>query len=148
MSIFAEAAAEPPVIARPTGPALTASEIAATLVPGVVSLLLAGVIAAVLGALEDEHRLSAAALGQCATLEALVMGVVTGGAAAWLPARHLRLIAIVSGAALGLLDLATMGTHSTAILVLRTLAGVPDGILLWITIGMIARSAVNRKSVV
>jgi hypothetical protein len=145
MNIFAEAASEPPVITHPTGPALTAGEIAATLVPGVVSLLLAGVIAAVLGALEDEHRLSAAALGQCATLEALVMGVVTGAAAAWLPARHMRLIAIVSGTALGLLDLATMGAHSSAILILRTLAGVPDGILLWITIGMIARSAVPGR---
>ena len=133
--------------ASPDGgtPLFTFSRIAAALVPGVVSLLLAGVIASVLGALVDEHRLTAAEIGECATLEALVMGVVTGVAAAFLPARHLRIIGLAAGIALGLLDFATMGAHSTGVLFLRSLAGIPDGILLWITIGMIARSAVPAR---
>jgi len=145
MNIFAEAAAEQPLGGIPIGPPPTRREIFATIVPGVVSLLLGGVVAIVLGALQDEHRLSAAGIGLCATLEALVMAIVTGAAAAALPPRHLRLIGIVSSLALGVLDLATMGAQSTAIMVLRTLAGIPDGILLWLTIGMIARSAVPAR---
>ncbi|MGD0189173.1 MAG: hypothetical protein ABSD74_00375 [Rhizomicrobium sp.] len=143
MTVSADA--ELPVVAESVGPPLTIRQVAASISLGVISLLLAGVIASVLGALQDEHRLSAESMGICATLEALVMGLVTGAAAAWLPANRLRLIGCVAAASLGVIDIATMGAHSTAILVLRTLAGVPDGILLWITIGMIARTAVPAR---
>jgi hypothetical protein len=143
MSVSAEA--KTPVIAETVGPPLTIPQVAATISVGVISLLMAGVIATILGALQDEHRLSAAGIGQVATLEALVMGIVTGAAAAWLPARRLRLIGMAAAAALGTLDMLTMGAHSATIFVLRTLAGVPDGILLWITIGMIARSEVPAR---
>jgi hypothetical protein len=145
MTRTAETIADAPAVAEVVGPPLTAREIVSTLALGVISLLLAGVVATVLGALQDEHRLSAAGIGQCATLESLVMGLTTGIAAAWLPARHLRSIGVLASAALAVVDLATMGAHSTGILILRTLAGVPDGLLLWITIGMIARSAVPAR---
>jgi hypothetical protein len=145
MTITAETNAVMPVIPGPAGPPPTMREAFSAIALGVISLLLLGVVATVLGALQDEHRLSAAGIGQVATLEALVMGLTTGAAAAWLPARHLRWIGAVSAAALGVIDLATMGSHSSGIFVLRTLAGVPDGLLLWITIGMIARSAVPAR---
>ena len=127
------------------GPPLAARQITAALALGVISLLVSGVLPSVLGALQDEHRLSASAIGWTATLEALVMGGVTGLAAAFLPAERLRLIGAAASAALGLLDVATMGAQQSTILVLRTLAGIPDGILLWICIGMIARSAVPAR---
>jgi hypothetical protein len=134
-----------PVVAESVGPPLAIRQVVASISFGVIALLLMGVVASVLGALQDEHRLSAAGIGLCATLEALVTGLVTGAAAAWLPAKRLRLIGGVAAAALGAIDFATMGAHSTAILVLRTAAGVPDGLLLWITIGMIARTAVPAR---
>ena len=137
--------ARTPTVAEVVGPPLNIREVSAAITLGVISLLLTGVVATVLGALQDEHRLSAAGIGQCATLEALVMGLTTGTAAAWLPPRHLKWIGAISAAALGMLDLATMGAQSNGILVLRTLAGIPDGLLLWITIGMIARSSVPAR---
>ncbi len=145
MIVAAETPDGEPVVVETVGRPLIAREAVAAIAPGVVALLLSGVIAMVLGALADEHRLSAAGIGECATLEALVMGLTTGIAAAVLPPTRLRLVGVVSAAALGVLDLATMGAHSVSILILRTLAGVPDGLLLWITIGMIARSAVPAR---
>lgn len=145
MTITTQPAAGAAAVAEIVGPPLSVSEVSSAIALGVISLLLAGIIATVLGALADEHRLTAAGIGQCATLEGLVMGITTGGAAAWLPQRQLRWVGAISAATLGILDLATMGAHATSILILRTLAGVPEGLLLWITIGMIARSAVPAR---
>lgn len=134
-----------PVIAEVVGPPLPAHVAAAAIALGVISLLIAGVTASVLGALADEHRLSVSGIGLCAMLEGLVMGVATSAAATALPPRRLRLIAAVASAALGIVDLATMGAHASAIYALRALAGIPEGLLLWITVGMIARSAVPAR---
>lgn len=134
-----------PVVAEAAGPPIAASQAAAAIALGVISLLFAGVMAPVLGALADEHRLSVEGIGLCATLEGLTMGLTTAVAAMAFPPRYLRLFGIGSSAALGILDFATMGAHSSAIYVLRTLAGIPEGILLWITVGMIARSAVPAR---
>lgn len=122
------------------GPDLPLSEAAAAMALGVVSLLLAGVLPAVLGALADEHRLSAAGIGLTATFEALAMGLSTAAAGIVLKPKRLRLIAAVSALMLAGCDLGSMGAAGSGVMVLRTLAGVPEGILLWITVGMIART--------
>lgn len=124
---------------------LGAKEAASTIGLGVVSLFVAGVLPALLGAFEDEHRLSASALGLAATYEALTMGAATAIAAMVLPPRHLRLIGVGASLALALLDLAGLGGHEAIILVSRALAGIPEGLLLWITVGMIVRSETPER---
>jgi hypothetical protein len=118
---------------------------AAALALGVVSLLLAGVLPAILGALATEHRLSASGIGETATYEALAMGLSTAAAGLWLPPRRLRLIGATASLALAAADFASMHAHFTGVMIIRALAGVPEGVLLWITIGMIARTATPER---
>lgn len=127
------------------GPDLSQAQTTAIIAIGVISLLVAGVLPALLGALVDEHRLTAAGLGQCATLEGLSMGLSTAIAAAMLKTNHLRPIAMVGSLALMAMNLLSMHAHDSGLLVMRALAGIPEGLLLWITIGMIARSALPER---
>src|ERR1700722_6233706 len=83
---------EEPLIHEAFGPAFTPVEAGATIAMGVVSLLIAGVLALLLGQLADEHRLSASAIGLAAAFEAVTMGVTTGLAGVFLKARRLRLL--------------------------------------------------------
>jgi len=127
------------------GPAFTPVEAGATIAMGVVSLLIAGVLAVLLGGLADEHRLSASDIGVAAALEAVTMGIVAGLSGVFLKPRRLRLLGVGATLALALLDFATIRLHDNGILAVRAMAGVPEGLLLWITIGMIARTAVSER---
>lgn len=134
-----------PQVHDAVGPDIPLHEAAAALALGVVSLLLAGVLAAVLGALAEEHRLSAAGIGLAATFEALSMGLATAAAGILLKPKRLRLIAILASLALGACDLASFHAAGEAVMAIRTAAGIPEGVLLWITIGMIARTATPER---
>jgi len=127
------------------GPPLAASQAAAALALGVISLLMAGILPTMLGALADEHRLSAAGIGQCATYEALSMAGFTALAGIVLKAERLRLIGALASLALAAVEVATMGASGNAVLVVRTVAGLPEGVLLWIAIGMIARTQTPER---
>ena len=127
------------------GPDLSAREAASALGFGVVSLLFAGVLPALLGALADEGRLSAAGFGRVASLEALSMGISTALAGILLPPKRLRLIGLAATIALSAIDFAARGADEGTILLLRLLAGVAEGILLWISVGMIARSETPER---
>jgi len=133
------------VVHEVVGPAFGGVEAGAAIAIGVVSLLIAGVLAVLLGQLADEHRLSAAGIGLAATLEALTMGVTTGLVGVFLKPRRLRLLGVAATLGLALVDLATIRMHDNGILAVRALAGIPEGLLLWITIGMIARTAVPER---
>lgn len=124
---------------------LTPLQAGSTIGLGVVSLIVAGVLPALLGALQDEHRLSAAGIGLCATLEALTMAIATGAASAALPPRRLRLIGVVASLLLAALDFGGIGLSENGILAVRTAAGIPEGILLWIAVVMIVRSEVPER---
>jgi len=123
----------------------TSLETGAILFAGVVGVLILGLQPVLLGALVDEHRLSVPALGQVATLELLTMAVAASLAAARLRTDRLRLVCALCGLALAVFDFATMRLEGTGILVARALAGIPSGILMWITAGMITRSAVPHR---
>ena len=112
---------------------------------GIVSLLLAGVLPAILGSLVDEHRLSASGIGLVASIEALSMGLATGAASTWLPARRLRLIAVVALVALALADYSTIHASGSTVMTVRGLAGLPEGVLLWIMTSMIARTQTPER---
>jgi hypothetical protein len=121
------------------------SQASAALALGVVSLLLAGVLPAIFGAMGEEGRLHANEFGLTATFEGLVMGLTTAAAGVLLPPRHLKWIGAGASLALALCDFASVGTHGLSVMIVRALAGVPEGVLLWITIGMIARTRTPER---
>jgi MFS family permease len=133
------------VVHEAVGPSLTPLEAGAAIAIGVISLLIAGEIAILLGALSDDHRLSAQNIGVAAALEALSMGIVTGLAGVFLKPRRLRWLGIGASLALAIVDFAVTGAHDNGVLALRALAGIPEGLLLWITIGMIARTELPER---
>jgi hypothetical protein len=132
-------------VADAIGPPLPVREAVAALSLGVVSLLMAGVIPALLGALAAEGRLSAAGIGQSATLEGLSMGIFTGLAGVLLKPERLRWIAAASALVLVALEIATTRVSGGGILLVRAAAGLPEGLLLWVSIGMIARTELPER---
>jgi hypothetical protein len=133
------------VVHEAVGPPLSPREAGAAIAIGVVSLLLAGFLSILLGALADEHRLSAQGIGLAAMLEALVLGASTGLCAMALKPERLKLIGVVASLGMAAANLAMLGVHGGGVFVVRGLAGVPEGVLLWITIGMIARTEVPER---
>ncbi len=127
------------------GPALEPLGAGGAIGVGVNSLLALGVIPVLLGSLVDEHRLSAPDIGLAAMAELLTMGVVTGLAGMVRTPRRLRLIAVLASLALVASDLAVLGASGPSILALRGAAGAAEGLLLWITVGMIARTVTPER---
>src|SRR4029077_4274205 len=90
-------------------------------------------------------RLSVSGIGLTATFEALAMGLTTAAASTWLPAARLKSIAFAGLIALALADYAKMQAHGTGVMIVRALAGLPEGILLWIMTSMIARTKTPER---
>jgi hypothetical protein len=137
----------PSVAADPTWKheSFTPLETSVVLFAGVIGVLILGLQPVLLGALVDEHRLSLPELGEVATLELLTMAAAASLAGARLRPERLRLVAVLAGLGLAVCDAATIRCHGSGILALRALAGIPSGILMWITAGMITRSALPHR---
>jgi hypothetical protein len=127
------------------GPALTPVEAAGALGVGVNSLLVLGVIPVLLGALVSEHRLTDQGIGQAGAIEVLTMGAATGLVGAVLKPQRLKTIGVVGSVLLAGVDLATAQASGAGILAMRGLAGVVEGVLLWITVAMISRTATPER---
>jgi hypothetical protein len=134
-----------PKVSDAVGPDLPLGEAVAALAVGVVSLLLAGVLPALLGALADEHRLSASGIGLTATFEALAMGLATAAAGIFLKPNHLKWIGGIAAIVLATCDFATLHAQGASIMIIRTAAGIPEGLLLWIAVSMIARTRTPER---
>lgn len=108
---------------------------------GVVALLIAGLQPVVLGGLAEAGRLSASGIGLAATAELLALGLACGVAAAGLKPTGLR--AKLAWACVGhaLCNLASLWAADGALIALRGVSGLFAGVMLWATVGMIARSA-------
>jgi len=133
------------MVAEVAGAPFTRTEAAAAIALGLIALLVAGLFGILLATLRAEGRLSAAGIGQTAMLEALTTGLVTGGAGIVLKPVRLRMIAVIAAVVLAALNLATLPTSGTGLMLVRALAGVPEGILLWISIGFISRTATPER---
>jgi hypothetical protein len=144
---LSSAAVEAPddMVAEVAGPPFTATEAAAAIALGLLALLIAGLMGLLLAALSEEGRLSASGIGLTAMLEALSTGVVTGAAGIVLKPVRLRAVALVAAAVLVALDLATVRASGQGVLAVRALAGLPEGVLLWISIGFISRTATPER---
>jgi predicted MFS family arabinose efflux permease len=127
------------------GPPLTFWPAFAVIALGVIALNIIGVVPVLLGALQDEHRLSAAGIGETAMLELVAMGVSTGLCGAFLKAARMKTIGVLGCIALAAADLATVFASGSGVLLVRTAAGVPEGVLIWITVGMIVRSRTPER---
>lgn len=133
------------VVHEAAGPAFTPVEAASAIGVGVNSLLVLGVLPALLGALADEHRLTNSQIGLSAMLELLAMGISTGLCGLIRRPRYLRLTGLGASLGLAAVDLAGMGAHEVVLLALRGTAGAIEGVLLWITIGFIVRTATPER---
>jgi predicted MFS family arabinose efflux permease len=127
------------------GPALTGVQAAATIGVGVNSLMFAGVLAVLLGALADEHRLSASQIGLAATTEGLAMGLSTAAMGLIRRPERLRLVGVAASLALAALNLAAMYARDGVLVGLRGATGACEGVLLWITVSMIARTVTPER---
>ncbi len=127
------------------GPSLTGREAAATLAVGVNSLLVLGILPGLLGALADEHRLTASGIGLTATTEALCMGLCTGAMGLIRRPGRVRLIAVAASVGLAAVDLISTTAADLPLMALRGLAGAVEGVLLWITVSMIARTVTPER---
>jgi len=119
---------------------MTPVEIVAMLFVGSVGIMIAGLQPQLLGALAQEGRLTDAELGRAATAELLTIGIGAGVAGGMFKPVGLRWWGAGASLALMLIDILVGGeSHLTAIFN-RALAGLAEGIMLWIPVGMIARS--------
>ena len=127
------------------GPSITGLQAGATIGVGVNSLMFAGVLPILLGALADEHRLSAAGIGLTATTEALAMGLSTAAMGLVRRPERLRLIGVAASLAVAVLNLIAMRADGATIIALRGATGACEGVLLWITVSMIARTVTPER---
>ena len=127
------------------GPPLSFSQAFAVIALGVFALNIVGVVPVLLGALQDEHRLSASGIGITAMLELLSMGVSTGLCGAMLQPARMKTIGVIGSLALAGLHIATLYASGLGVFLVRTAAGVPEGVLLWITVGMVVRSRTPER---
>ncbi len=127
------------------GPPLTPRAAVACVAVGINSLLSIGVLPALLGAMADEHRLTAAQIGLAAMIELLAMGVVTAGLGLMRRPRRLRLIGAAASLGLAGADLAALHAGGATALAARGAAGAMEGVLLWITVSMIARTLTPER---
>jgi hypothetical protein len=98
-----------------------------------------------LGALVDARRLSDADLGVAAMLELFAMGLAAGLAGALAAPRRLKLLGVSAAVLLAAANLCCLRAAGGAILALRALAGVPEGLLIWLAVGMIARARTPER---
>lgn len=122
------------------GPAVPLAGVSALIGFGVLSLLVTGVLSELLGAMVDEGRITSAGLGYAATLEAWAMAI--GVAVCSITLAPARLRTIGGGATIVLVaaNLATMGSNGGAIYAARGIAGLAEGVMLWMASAMIVRT--------
>lgn len=122
------------------GASPSGGQLAAILLIGTMGMLICGVQPVLLGSLVLEHRLSSAALGWAVTAEfvTLALGIWLAGTF-WKPTRMRSRIALAAVLAI-VADCLVVREHGTQVLINRALAGVPEGVLVWVTACMVARS--------
>jgi DHA1 family inner membrane transport protein len=120
---------------------LSPIERSVTMFLGIAGVLIGGMAPLLLGGLAEEGRLTASQIGLAAMAEALAMGISTGLAAAVLRPGRLWMIGGTAAFVHMLATLASLWSTGAEIILCRMMTGFAGGILLWITIGMIARSA-------
>src|ERR1700736_293379 len=131
--------------ARWIGPRPAASGITALLLIGTVGMMMCGVQPVLLGTLVIEGRLTAAGLGWTTTAEFLTLGIGIMAAGAWFKPRHLRSRATLAALIAAIADTAIVTESGWEIIANRVIAGLAEGVLVWVAICMIARSSMPAR---
>ena len=111
--------------------------IVAGCVPALQPMLLGGLLA--------EGRIGGAAIGYAATVEGLGMAVASAAASALAPPRRLRTIAALAILAALVANVLTIVLPAPGIIAARGLGGIGNGVLLWVLVGMMTRSAIPAR---
>jgi hypothetical protein len=119
----------------------TPLQVSAFVAVGTIALLFAGLQPILLGALVEEHRLTASALGEAATIEFFTLGLGVGVVGAFSAPTHLRLKGGLAACLLIAANLLVLHERGLAILVDRAVAGLAEGVIVWLTASLISRSA-------
>ncbi len=127
------------------GPRPSRLQFSAVMFLGVTAIMIAGLQPLLLGTLAHEGRLTANQLGQAATAELLAMGLAAFVSGAVRKPAQLKLIGIAASLILAAIDFATPFVAGDAITLMRGLAGLPSGVLMWITIALIARTPTPER---
>jgi hypothetical protein len=114
--------------------------IAAILAIGIVGVLIPGLQPQLLAALAAEGRLSVSAIGVLATVELLAMGIAAAGAGFAFGNGRLKAVAAGALVVAGGADLITPGLAPAALFAARIVAGLAEGVLVWLAIGFIIRT--------
>ena len=126
---------DPPLEAgfsRSESVAVIAMGVTAGCIPALQPILLNGLL--------EQHSLNTVQIGQAATVEALGMAVAMTLAALFLKPDRLRPVALCAIIGAFVANSATGATNGLTIVLLRGLNGLSSGVLLWILIGLLARS--------
>jgi hypothetical protein len=107
---------------------------------GLVGVLFPGVGPLLLGGLEAAGRLTANQLGLAGMAELVAMGIGAAVVGPLFGERRLRLAAVTCGLLLAALDLATTRASGDLLILVRAVAGLPAGAMIWLITGMIVRS--------
>ena len=107
---------------------------------GLVGVLFPGAGPLLLGGMEAAGRLTANQLGLAGMAELVAMGIGAALIGPLFGERRLRLAAVSCGLALAMLDLATTRASGDLLILVRALAGLPAGAMIWLITGMIVRS--------
>lgn len=118
----------------------TPREVVAILGIGIVGVLIPGLQPQLLAALAADGRLSVSAIGVLATVELLAMGVAAAGAGFVFGVRRLKAVATGALIVAAGVDLMTPGLAPAALFAARIVAGLAEGVLVWIAIGFIIRT--------
>jgi len=127
------------------GPRPSRVQFTAVMFLGVTAIMIAGLQPLLLGTLATEGRLTSNQLGQAATAELLAMGLAAFIAGAVLKPAQLKIIGIAASLVLAAIDFATPMVAGDTIILMRGLAGLPSGVLMWITIALIARTPTPER---
>ncbi len=127
------------------GPALTPVQTGVGLGMGVIALVVSGSMPLLLGALAADGRLPVSRIGDTAMVESLAMAATNALFSSMVKPARMRLIGLVRIIALAMINLSMIFASGYGVMALRALAGVPEGILLWFTIGIIVRSATPER---
>ena len=115
-------------------------QVLAAFVVGCVGIMVAGLQPVLLGSLQAAGRISAAELGHAATLELLTLGLGAGLSGTLLEGRPLKPVVIAAAVLYALANLLTLQARGEVLTLVRGLAGIPGGVMIWVTTEMIVRS--------
>lgn len=126
-------------------PARGARDESAGVVLMAASMTIFGMAPLLFGGLAEEGRLELSQVGLAIPIQALIMGAVNLGADLVLPRRRQRLTTLICVGVLAILQVLYIGRTGASVLVLCAICSVPQGLLLWIAMGVIAQAPVPAR---